>query len=99
LALGIIGVVLLQRSEGGALGMGGGGGGGGGGLMTGRSAGNLLTRSTWIMAGLFMVTSIVLALMAEGDGQGSFMEQQPQAAPTAPAEPAAPAEPKAPISQ
>jgi protein translocase SecG subunit len=42
LALGLIAVVLLQRSEGGALGMGGGGGG----FMTGRGAGNFLTRGT-----------------------------------------------------
>jgi preprotein translocase subunit SecG len=59
-------------------------------------AGNLLTRSTWIMAGLFMATSIILAIMAGGGPERSFMEQAPTAAPSAPAEPA---EPKAPISQ
>ena len=41
IALALIGVVLLQRSEGGALGIGGGGGGG---FMTGRGAANFLTR-------------------------------------------------------
>ncbi len=96
LAIGIIGVVLLQRSEGGALGMGGGGGGG---LMTGRSAGSMLTRSTWVLAALFMLTSLGLALLAEGRGQSSFMPDQP-AAQTAPVPaPVQPAEPKAPISQ
>ena len=45
LALLLIGVVLLQRSEGGGLGMGGGSG-----VMTGRQAANALTRGTWIIA-------------------------------------------------
>lgn len=70
LALGIVGVVLLQRSEGGALGIGGGGGGGGsglGGLVGGRAAGNFLTRATAVLAGLFFVTSIVLSLLAGGN--------------------------------
>jgi protein translocase SecG subunit len=49
LAAALIGVVLLQRSEGGALGIGGGGGGGGG-FLTGRGTANLLTRTTAILA-------------------------------------------------
>ncbi|MBT5519715.1 MAG: preprotein translocase subunit SecG, partial [Rhodospirillales bacterium] len=47
IAIGLVGTILLQRSEGGGLGMGGGGGGGGGGMggfMTGRAAADLLTR-------------------------------------------------------
>ncbi len=66
LALGIIGFVLLQRSEGGGLGIGGGGGGGGGmgGLVGSRSAASFLTRGTGILAGLFFVTSIVLAILS-----------------------------------
>jgi len=69
LALGLIGVVLLQRSEGGGLGIGGGGGGGGGmgGFLTGRGTANLLTRTTAVLAACFMVTSIVLSILA---GQG-----------------------------
>lgn len=63
IALGLVGVILLQRSEGGALGMGGGGAGG---LMTARGAANLLTRSTAILAGLFIGTSILLAVLAAG---------------------------------
>jgi preprotein translocase subunit SecG len=62
LALALVGVVLIQRSEGGALGMGGGGGGGG--LMSARGQANLLTRTTAILAGAFMVTSVVLALLS-----------------------------------
>ena len=61
LAIGLVGVILLQRSEGGALGIGGGGGGG---LLTGRAAGNLLTRTTAILATSFFVTSLILAVLA-----------------------------------
>ncbi len=59
----LIGVVLLQRSEGGALGGLGGGGGGLGGLMTGRGAANVLTRTTAILAAAFFVTSIALSVL------------------------------------
>ncbi|WP_319531729.1 preprotein translocase subunit SecG [uncultured Cohaesibacter sp.] len=55
-------VVLLQRSEGGALGIGGGGGGGG--FLTGRSAANLLTRTTAILAAGFFITSMGLSILA-----------------------------------
>jgi preprotein translocase subunit SecG len=62
LAVTLIGVVLLQKNEGGALGMGGGGGMSG--FMTGRTTANLLTRTTAIVAALFFLTSIALAMMA-----------------------------------
>ncbi len=68
IAIGLVATVLLQRSEGGALGIGGGGGGGSGGLFTGRGAANMLTRATAVLAGLFFLTSIVLTLLARGDG-------------------------------
>jgi preprotein translocase subunit SecG len=61
IALALIGVVLLQRSEGGALGIGGGGGGG---FMTGRGAANLLTRVTAGLAAGFFATSLLLSLVA-----------------------------------
>ena len=64
IVLALIGVVLLQRSEGGALGIGGGGGGGGG-FLTGRGAANALTRTTSVLAALFFATSISLAIIAE----------------------------------
>lgn len=57
--LGLIGVVLLQRSEGGALGMGGNSGG----LMTARGAGDLLTRITWILFSIFLVISLTLTIL------------------------------------
>ena len=59
--IGLIGVVLLQKSEGGALGMGGGGGGG---LMSGRGAASALSRTTMILAGVFMLTSLTLTTIA-----------------------------------
>src|ERR1700753_3100444 len=62
LAVGLIGVVLLQRSEGGGLGMGSGGGMGS--FMSVRGTANFLTRVTAILAALFMVTCLVLALLA-----------------------------------
>ncbi|MBA96895.1 MAG: preprotein translocase subunit SecG, partial [Roseobacter sp.] len=55
LALGLIAVVLLQRSEGGGLGMGGGGGGG---AVSGRSAATAMGKITWVLATLFIITSI-----------------------------------------
>ncbi len=88
LCLGLIILVLIQRSEGGALsGLGGGGGGGMSGLMTGRSASNLLTRATALLAGGFMLTSLVLSLLANADRHSSsILDQEPakveQPAPT-----------------
>src|SRR6266581_3664914 len=61
IALALIGVVMLQKSEGGALGMGGGGMSG---FMTGRSTANLLTRTTAILAALFFATSILLVTLS-----------------------------------
>ncbi|MCZ4299098.1 preprotein translocase subunit SecG [Henriciella marina] len=59
-SLVLVGVVLMQRSEGGALGVGGGGGGGGGGLMSGRGAAGALVRTTIIFGAIFFITSLVL---------------------------------------
>jgi preprotein translocase subunit SecG len=61
IALGLVGSVLLQRSEGGGLGIGGGGGGG---FMTARGTANLMTRVTAVLAACFFATSIILAIMA-----------------------------------
>lgn len=70
IAAALVGLVLLQRSEGGALGIGGGGGGGGGGaggFMSGRGAANFLTRVTALFAAAFFCTSILLTLVAQRD--------------------------------
>jgi preprotein translocase subunit SecG len=57
----LIGLVLLQRSEGGALGMGGGGGGG---LVSGRGAADALARMTSVAGGFFLVTSLGLTMLS-----------------------------------
>ncbi|HKX08607.1 MAG TPA: preprotein translocase subunit SecG [Stellaceae bacterium] len=93
LALALIGAVLLQKSEGGALGIGGGGGMSG--FMTGRSTANLLTRTTAILAGAFFATSIVLVILAAHRNEASSVIEQSAPASTAPATPA-PAAPSAP---
>ena len=59
IVLAMIGLVLLQRSEGGGLGMGGGAG-----FMSNRGTANVLTRATAILAGLFFATSLVLSIIA-----------------------------------
>jgi preprotein translocase subunit SecG len=76
IVLALIATVLLQRSEGGALGIGGGGGGGGGGMFTSRGAGNALTRTTAILAVCFFVTSLSLAYLSRGNSSGSSILDQ-----------------------
>ena len=56
----MIGLVLLQKSEGGGLGMGGGGGG----FLTSRGTSNVLTRTTAILAAVFFATSLLLSILA-----------------------------------
>ncbi|MFD2263247.1 preprotein translocase subunit SecG [Lacibacterium aquatile] len=95
LALALVGVILIQRSEGGGLGIGGGGAGAG--FMTARGAANALTRATAWLAGLFMVTSIALAIIASRgaapQAQRSILDQ-----PTAPAS-SVPAAPSVPVAK
>ena len=62
----LIGAVLLQKSEGGGLGMGGGAG-----FMSSRGTANLLTRTTAILAGIFFLTSMSLAWLAGVDRKPS----------------------------
>ena len=96
LASALVGTILLQRSEGGGLGMGGGGGGGMGGFMTGRATANLLTRATGVIAALFMLTSLTLAILAGGDRETrSILDQPPAAVEQEPAEPEGPSAPLA----
>ena len=90
IVLALIGVVLLQRSDGGALGLGGGSGGG---FMTGRGAANALTRTTSMLAAAFFATSLILAIRAgtsddteavidELTGQDAQTIDEPLAAPS-----------------
>jgi preprotein translocase subunit SecG len=67
LALGLIAVVLLQRSEGGGLGTGGGGGG----AISGRAAATALSKLTWILAIAFICTSLTLTVLAAQKSSGS----------------------------
>ncbi|HEY6336441.1 MAG TPA: preprotein translocase subunit SecG [Alphaproteobacteria bacterium] len=94
LAIALIAVVLLQRSEGGALGIGGGGGMSG--FMTGRGASNLLTRTTAIVAAAFMLVSLALAYLASHTPQQRSIIDQPTTKSSAPASPVPPANPTAP---
>src|SRR5271154_2418341 len=93
LALGLIGVVLLQRSEGGGLGIGSSGGAGS--FMSVRGTANFLTRVTAILAALFMITCLVLALLAKPNTAPKSIFDGPAPGRTAPAPlipaPAAPA--------
>ncbi len=111
--LALVGVVLLQRSEGGGLGIGGGSG-----FMTARGAANTMTRATAILAAAFFATSLALSLLARyGDQPTDIFDRIPastqQGAPTgsggvldqlgggdaAPAAPAEPAQPQVPSGQ
>ncbi|WP_373502999.1 preprotein translocase subunit SecG [Aestuariivirga sp.] len=114
IALGLIGVILLQRSEGGALGIGGGGGGSGN-LFSARGVGNALTRTTAYLAVGFFITSIALTVLATRGGSNSVIDSLTPPAATggqqAPADgsgnaplpnlapaPAAPAQPQVPVN-
>jgi preprotein translocase subunit SecG len=83
IALALVGVILLQRSEGGALGIGSSSGG----LMSARGASDLLTRSTAILGGMFIVTSLALAILAAATHRARDIDTSlaKPAAPTAPA--------------
>ncbi len=96
-------VVLLQRSEGGALGMGGGPSG----FMTARGAGDLLTRTTWILASIFFALGLLLTIVAGRErGAASVVDRLKvnainptelnRPAPVAPTQPGAPAPLQAP---
>ncbi len=103
ISIALTGVVLLQKSEGGALGMGGGPSG----FMTARGAGNLLTVLTWWLGGAFGACAILLTIVGnmernsasviDANSVGSIAIDSAPAAPAqqAPAD-AAPAQPAAP---
>lgn len=92
-ALALIGIVLLQRSEGGGLGMGGGGG-----VMSSRGAANALTKATWFLGILFLAVSLAMTVISAQNSGDSSVFDRTQAAPAveegaaeeAPAAPALP---------
>ncbi|WP_434733977.1 preprotein translocase subunit SecG [Rhizobium sp. YTUHZ044] len=66
IVLALVGVVLIQRSEGGGLGIGGGSG-----FMSARGTANALTRTTAILATLFFLTSLGLGILTRYEGRPS----------------------------
>ena len=94
-AAALVGLVLMQRSEGGGLGIGGGGSPGG--LMSARGAADFLTRTTKWVAVLFVVLAIALGALAVGTTTGREIDQTldrtvvPATDPLAPATQGAPA--------
>ena len=86
-AVAMIVLVLLQRSEGGALGIGGGGDG----LMSSRGLGNALTRATAILAGVFFLTSIGLTVLSTMENNQSVLDSVIETDGNSPAGPSSPA--------
>ena len=76
-ATALVTVVLMQRSEGGALGIGGGGPGG---MVSGRGAANILTRLTMILGAIFIANSILLAIVQGVDSEGRSVFDQAEGA-------------------
>ena len=85
-AAALVGVILMQRSEGGGLGVGGSPGG----FMSARGAANFLTRATGVLATLFVVLSIVLAAMAVGFSSGRQIDTSLNRSVPVPVQPADP---------
>ncbi len=78
--IALVGVVLLQRSEGGALGVGGGGG-----FMTGRGQANALSRATAILGALFFATSLTMSIIAGWSRAPRSIIESPATSTSAPA--------------
>ena len=70
ISLILTGLILVQRSEGGALGIGGGGGGG---LMSGRSATNSIARMTWILGTIFIINCLALSVVFNMENQNTSL--------------------------
>lgn len=89
IAASLVGVILMQRSEGGGLGMGGSPSG----LMSARGAADFMTRTTTILATLFVLLSISLAFVAAREGGTTSIDTtlERTEVPTAPAVGTAPA--------
>ncbi len=93
IALALVGVILMQRSEGGALGIGSGPSG----MMSARGAANILTRATTVLATMFVGTSILLAVLATMNHKTKEIDTSlaPVTAPAAAPAPAPAADPLA----
>jgi preprotein translocase subunit SecG len=94
LAVAMIGVVLLQRTDqSGLSGLGGGGGGGGGNFMSTRGQASLLSRTTAILFACFVVSSLTLVILAGSSSNRPRSIADEINTPAAPAQPAQPAVP------
>ena len=87
IVLAMVGLVLIQKSEGGGLGMGGGSGGG---FMSSRGTANVLTRATGILAALFFATSLFLSILASFDRKPRSIIDGGGGTPAIPGAPAVP---------
>src|SRR4051812_50023523 len=87
IVLAMVGLVLIQKSEGGGLGMGGGSGGG---FLSSRGTANVLTRATAILAALFFATSLFLSILASFDRKPRSILDSGGGTPAAPSAPLAP---------
>lgn len=87
LALSLVGVVLLQRSEGGGLGMGGGG------ASSGRPGATAMGKVTWVLAGFFICTSIALTIIAAEKSAGTSVLDRLSPGASVPADDTSPALP------
>ncbi len=94
--IALIGVVLIQRSEGGGLGIGTSQGMGS--FMSGRGTANLLTRATAILAAVFMVLSLGLGVLNKSTSTAPSLLDSPAGGATTPALPSLPAAPSAPTN-
>ena len=89
IVLALIGFVLLQKSEGGGLGIGSSGG-----FLSSRGTSNVLTKTTGMLAGAFFATSLVLSILAGMHrNPGSILQPTSSGTPTAPVSSDAPAAP------
>ena len=88
IAAALVGVILMQKSEGGGLGVGGNPSG----LMSARGAADLLTRTTTVLAVLFVGLSIALAFLAAREGAPTGIDATLQREAVAPANPVVPAD-------
>jgi preprotein translocase subunit SecG len=94
--LALIGVILVQRSEGGGLGVGSSQGMGS--FMSGRGTANLLTRTTAILGTAFFILALTLAMLGKGQAPRGSILDAPAPASTAPAIPGLPALPAVPTN-
>ena len=89
IAVALVAVILLQRSEGGGLGIGGSTSGGG--FMTARGTANLMTRATTFLAIGFFATTVILAILAGYSNEpASIVDEVLQQAPARPSGPSVP---------